>query len=514
MFQSARTALALLAAAAMIFGLAQPVAADTLQHVHFLRGSATTTPGSVCVDSYVEPALGVVAVRLDVALNGSVRDSVTSKLASSKRGFWTDSIKYSRCFDVDPGPTVVTAVATVDPGHTVGRPVTVPVLEQVLEVAEAPRPTAPAAPKKPSVQAAGANAIKVGWGEVHDGGSRVTAYEVRISQGGALIRSVDTTATSVTVPRLKARSAYTVTVRARNAVGSSPASPAAGIKLQVPAAPAKPAAAATSATSVRVAWTTPKSTGGPATTGYEIRVYRGSRMVTSLTVAADKRSAHVSGLDGSTRYRVDLRAKNAVGSSPSSAKSAFTTKGWSAAAKWAAKQYGTFPTVTVSGTGNEVILLPRGARAGLITARHSGPADFSVKVQDKDRTTIDWAVNAAGAYSGTTLFGMDSWRGTPRQLEIRASGEWTVQISAVRTAAGLPGSGRGDAVHLYGGPPRRIRLTHDGGRNFSVFTYGSGRNGRDHLVNAVGAYRGTGMLKQGPAVVQVVADGSWTAKLG
>jgi len=377
-----------------------------------------------------------------------------------------------------------------------------------------PRPTAPAAPRKPSIQATGGTSIKVGWDKVKAGGSAVTGYEVRVSKGSAVLRTLATTATSVTVPGLKLHSAYSVTVRARNAVGSSPASPAAAIKLETPGKPAKPTAAAKSATSVNVAWKAPKSGGGPGPTGYQIRVFRGGKVVTSVTVAADKRSVTVRGLDGRTRYSVDVRAKNGVGSSTSSTKAAFTTKDWSAAAKWAAKQYGTFATTTIHGIGNDVIALPRGAKAGLITAQHRGASAFSITVQDKNGNTTDWAVDRTGAYSGTTVFGMDSWRATPRRLEIRASGEWTIRLSPVRTADALPSSGKGDGVYLYAGGTRRLAVTHNGYRSFSVYTYASGPYGRDHLVNGFGAYRGDVPIKRGPAVVEIVADGSWTAKLG
>ncbi|MFC0678477.1 fibronectin type III domain-containing protein [Lysobacter korlensis] len=513
MYQSARTALALLAAAAMALGLAQPALAAEPSHFHFVRGSATTTPGSVCVDSYVEPAWGVAAVTLDIALNGAVRDSVTSKLTTSKRGSFADSIKYHRCFDIAAGPVAVTAVATANPDSAAGRPVTVAVLDQLLQVAAVRPPTVPAAPGKPSVRATGATSIKVAWGQADDGGSRVTGYEVRVSKGST-VRTVHTTGTSVTVPGLKLHSAYSVTVRARNSVGSSAASPAAGIRLEPPGRPAKPAASAGSATSARLVWTAPKSAGGPPVTGYQIRVLHGSTLVRTVAVAADKRSVTLAGLEGATRYSVDVRAKNAVGYSMRSSKASFTTKGWTGAAKWAAKKYGTFSTVTIRGTGNDLIELPRGAKAGLLSAQHSGAAGFSVKVQDSTRNTTDWPVNTIGAYAGTTVFGMDSWRGTPRHLEIRTSGDWTIRISAVRTAASLPGTGRGDGVYLYDGGTSRLAVTHNGHRNFVVYTYAGGLYGRDHVVNAYGAFRGTAPFKKGPAVVEVLADGSWTTRLG
>ena len=108
---------------------------------------------------------------------------------------------------------------------------------------------------------------------------------------------------------------------------------------------------------------------------------------------------------------------------------------------------------------------------------------------------------------------MDAWRGKPRQLKIMASGDWTIQISAVRTAVELPGPGRADGVYLYGGGTRRLELSHTGSGNFVVHTYASGSFGRNCLVNSFGSYRGTVPIRKGPAVVEIVADGSWTAKL-
>jgi hypothetical protein len=221
----------------------------------------------------------------------------------------------------------------------------------------------------------------------------------------------------------------------------------------------------------------------------------------------------VAGLKPLTRYSVDVRAKNAAGCSSSSAKASFTTKNWSAAAKWAAKTYGTFTTLTISGAGDDVIALPRDAKAGILSARYSGRSRFSVRVQDGRGNTTERTVKVTGPYTGTTLFGIDSWRGKPRQLAITASGAWTIQISAVRTAAELPGSGRADGVYLYAGGTRRLALTHEGHSNFTVQTYASGLYGRAFLVNAFGSYRGSVPLKKGPAVVELVADGAWTAKL-
>jgi hypothetical protein len=506
-----RTVLTLLTAAAMTIGIAVPAAAAAPASFHFVRGSVTTTPGSVCVDAYVEPAVGVPAVTLDIALNGVVRDSVTSTLSTSSRGSHTDSIKYSRCLDAPSGSVQVTAVATASPSYAGGRPVATQVLDTTVKVTAAPRPTVPTAPAKPALRAVSATAIKVSWGAV-SASDAVTGYEVRVSRGGSVVRTVKATGTSTTISGLKRSASYSVSVRARNAVGASAASRSASIRLAQPAKPQKPAVGSTSATSAKITWKAPKSTGGPAILGYQVRVLRGSKVVKTIDVAADKRSAALSGLDGRTRYSVDVRARNVVGASARSAKGTFTTKGWSAEATWAAKEYGTFGTVTFRGSGNKVLTLPRGAKAGILAARHTGASTFSIEVRDSAGGVVDQSVTHSGAYSGSTVFGMDSWRGTPRTLKITASGSWTIEVRAIRTAAALPKTGRSDGVYLVRGDAKRLALTHSGHSNFSVYRYASGPKGRAHLINAFGGYRGNVSVPKGPAVVEIVADGKWTAK--
>lgn len=91
----------------------------------------------------------------------------------------------------------------------------------------------PGRPAKPTVRSGDRRAV-VSWTAAAANGSPVTGYTVTASPGGATV-TVDGTSTSATVSGLSNGTAYTFTVVASNAVGSSPASPTSDAV--VPAAP-------------------------------------------------------------------------------------------------------------------------------------------------------------------------------------------------------------------------------------------------------------------------------------
>ncbi|WP_314147050.1 ParB-like protein [uncultured Leifsonia sp.] len=86
----------------------------------------------------------------------------------------------------------------------------------------APSATAPAAPAAPTATVNGSD-VTVSWAAPADGGSPITGYTVRLSDGTS--RTLDAGALSTTFAGLPAGQ-YTATVAATNAIGSSPASPA------------------------------------------------------------------------------------------------------------------------------------------------------------------------------------------------------------------------------------------------------------------------------------------------
>lgn len=174
--------------------------------------------------------------------------------------------------------------------------------------------------------------------------------------------------------------------------------------------------------------------------------------------------------------------------------------------------YGTFTTISKSGSSPAVITLPTGftgVKGAVVTATYAGSSDFVVQGLDaSDLPTGDLLVDRVGHYSGTTSL-IPSLGATPTQLKIDASGPWTVRIAPVSTAPALhlPVTGRGDAVYLYTGEAARWRIRNNGSSNFVVQLDG---DFPEVLVNVTGAYDGTVPTIAGPSVVSIRSDGSWS----
>lgn len=181
---------------------------------------------------------------------------------------------------------------------------------------------------------------------------------------------------------------------------------------------------------------------------------------------------------------------------------------------WADDTFGTFTPVTQTGTGDNLVTLPTGAKAGIITATHDGSSNFSISVLDaSNASTGQLLVNTIGAYSGTTSYGFNAL-GDGVTLQITADGNWNLTISPVSAAPELAASGAGDGVFLYDGPAGKLAAIHDGSSNFAV----SVENGKAFsfglLINEIGAYSGTVPINAGPAVIDATADGKWTLTVG
>ncbi len=186
------------------------------------------------------------------------------------------------------------------------------------------------------------------------------------------------------------------------------------------------------------------------------------------------------------------------------------------AAEWLDDTYGVFEPITQSGVGDSVIPLPVGATGGLVNATHNGAANFSIQVLDaSNQPTIDLLVNTIGGYTGTTAWGLQAVPGMAgANLQIRADGNWTLQMSPMSAAPELAGSGTGDGVFAYAGESANLALTHDGQSNFQVTQYTRDGLAIGSTVNEIGPYTGTVPLSGGPSVIAIRADGSWTAVVG
>lgn len=177
---------------------------------------------------------------------------------------------------------------------------------------------------------------------------------------------------------------------------------------------------------------------------------------------------------------------------------------------WADSNYGTFTPVTQTGKGDNIITLPAGAKAGIVTATHDGSSNFSLSVLDaSNASTGQLLVNTIGAYKGTTAYGFSAL-GKGATIQVTADGNWTITISPISAAPAMVPSGAGDGVFLYSGKAGKLAATHDGSRNFTVSEETSEAFHDGLLVNEIGPYSGTVPLSSGPSVIVVGADGNWT----
>jgi len=177
---------------------------------------------------------------------------------------------------------------------------------------------------------------------------------------------------------------------------------------------------------------------------------------------------------------------------------------------WADSAFGTFAPVTQTGKGDNIITLPTGAKAAIVTATHDGSSNFSLSVLDAtNASTGQLLVNTIGAYKGTTAYGFTAL-GKGTTIQVTADGNWTIVINPVSAAPALVPSGTGDGVFLYSGQAGKLAATHDGSSNFTVTEETNKSLHFGLLINEIGAYSGTVPLSSGPSVIVVGADGNWT----
>jgi len=180
------------------------------------------------------------------------------------------------------------------------------------------------------------------------------------------------------------------------------------------------------------------------------------------------------------------------------------------AQSWADETFGAFVAETHTGTGDSLITLPAGATAALVSASHDGSRNFVISVLDAtNASTGDLLANTIGTYSGTTVYGFNSF-GEGRTLQVTADGNWSIVVAPLSAAPILAPTGSGDAVFLYDGSAAALAVSHTGERNFIVSEETGKAYSMGLLVNQIGNYSGTVPLSAGPSIISVNADGGWT----
>ncbi|HEX4963408.1 MAG TPA: fibronectin type III domain-containing protein [Thermoanaerobaculia bacterium] len=194
-----------------------------------------------------------------------------------------------------------------------------------------PPSTAPAAPTGLAATAASPTSIQLTW---TDNANNETLYRVEMKTGTgkfAVVKNLAANTASVTIDGLKAQTAYSFRVQARNgnvaSAYSNVASATTPSSAQPPAAPSSLTATPLSDTSIRLDWKDNASN----ETGFVVTGSSPDGALAAVTsVPANAQSFTVTGLAPTTPYTFEVTAQNATGSSAASNEASATTLGLAA----------------------------------------------------------------------------------------------------------------------------------------------------------------------------------------
>jgi hypothetical protein len=185
---------------------------------------------------------------------------------------------------------------------------------------------------------------------------------------------------------------------------------------------------------------------------------------------------------------------------PASAANAYDTK------------WGTFATITLSGSGDDVVNLPKTLKAGVIRATHDGEANFIVHSLDTTLETNEYLINEIGQYEADGQFGLGWSSKKTAGFEVQADGNWTITLLPFSKAPAFTGKGTGDGVFRATVKARKaLTFKHDGSANFIVHQFCT-NGATNYLVNEIGAYSGKKVVSAGTCLYEVIADGNWSIK--
>ena len=161
------------------------------------------------------------------------------------------------------------------------------------------------------------------------------------------------------------------------------------------------------------------------------------------------------------------------------------------------------PVLKPGGAGSRVLVTITGNEAG---------EPFVVRGADGENAVL---VDTTEAYAGIVL--LDGASGGTTQLEVTATGPWSITFSDVRSAPVLKSgvnTGAGDQVFRYEKGVLRGLLQVQGNatsQRFQVLAYGA--DDLDLLINTLQPYNGQVRVRPASALVAVRAQGEWSISL-
>ena len=185
------------------------------------------------------------------------------------------------------------------------------------------------APEAPTgvTTTSGTGKITVGWSAPDDNGSPITSYTVTSSPGGFTCTALAPATTCDVSTGLVAGTAYTFTVTATSAVGTSLASTA-STNSSINAAPSAPrnVTAIKGNTTATVSWDAPLDSRGSDVTGYTATAYTSGNVIAgTCTSIAPTETCIINGLTNGTPYTFKVTATNGIGTSAQSTASSAAT---------------------------------------------------------------------------------------------------------------------------------------------------------------------------------------------
>ncbi|MEN9910832.1 MAG: hypothetical protein RLZZ441_400, partial [Actinomycetota bacterium] len=176
--------------------------------------------------------------------------------------------------------------------------------------------TTPSTPRIESARRTNRGAVIVWEPPTDNGGDNVVSYFVRVTQGSNIVSESTTADTSITLDGLTNGVQYRIVVSATNTVGTGgPSEHANVIPATVPDPPTSLRATATER-GAELEWSAAAHDGGDSVTGYRVRIWRESTIVTEFDQSAT--SASVPGLTSGVAYRVTVTSVNSLGESVAS----------------------------------------------------------------------------------------------------------------------------------------------------------------------------------------------------